>query len=122
MAEEGILVWIGDDEEREVNGNIGVFDQVLYPGSLDSFERQGERIGSAHGFYVVTPKGRAICHVTLEFDDQGSLNAGGTLDHDDGIRDGVLGVTGGTGRFRGRTGRLGVDVMNPKRYRLDSGG
>jgi hypothetical protein len=45
---------------------------------------------------------------------QGSLPRDGD---DDGT--GVLTLAGGTGRFKGRTGQVRVDVMNPHKYTVE---
>ena len=128
MSDESIEVLIGDDElVDDSDSKVRGFDQVLYPGTLDSFEHSPDPVGSARGFFVVTPRGIAVCHITLELDEYGSLkpgtlNASGVLTHDNGIREGVLGVAGGMGRFRGRALQLRVDTLNPKRYIIESGG
>jgi hypothetical protein len=129
MSDEAIEVLIGDDEiVDDSDARVRAFDQVLYPGTIDSFEHGPDSVGSARGFFVVTPRGgMAICHLTLEIEEYGSrkagtLNAGGVLSHDDGIREGVLSVAGGRGRFRGSILQVRVDTLNPKRYIIEPGG
>jgi hypothetical protein len=69
--------------------------------------------------FVITPSGRAVCNITLRLGDEGSedsLNASGSLPYDGGLRDGVVTITGGTGRFKNRGGQLRVQVKNPHKY------
>jgi hypothetical protein len=128
MSDEAIEVLIGDDEiVDDSDSRVRGFDQVLYPGTLDSFEHSPDAVGTARGFFVVTPRGMAVCQITLELNEYGSrkpgtLNASGVLTHEDGIREGVLGVVGGMGRFRGKALQLRVDTLNPKRYIIEPGG
>jgi hypothetical protein len=124
-GEEGAMsiapgsVWIGDNEEivgpEDGAGSIGVFDQDLFEGKVDSWER-GDPIGSAHGTFVLTPRGRALTTITLEFEDGSTLVAAGSLPFDSSIGDGVLAVTGRTGRLESAHARLRVEVTNPKKY------
>lgn len=112
-------VWIGDNEEivgpEGGAGSIAVFDQDLFEGEVDTWE-SGKQIGSAHGMFVLTPRGRAITTITLEFQDGSTLVAAGSLPFDSSIGDGVLAVTGRTGRLERAHARLRVEVSNPKKY------
>jgi hypothetical protein len=123
---EGSFSVIGDVQGEELvdlgiggAGNIGTFDEVLFEAvSPDSWDK-GEQVGSAHALYVITPSGRAIFNISLRFGDDGSedsLTAAGSLPYDGGLRDGVVTVTGGTGRFKDRGGQLRVQVKNPHKY------
>jgi hypothetical protein len=123
---EGSFTVIGDIQGEELvdlgmggAGNIGTFDEVLFEAvSPDSWDR-GEEVGSAHALFVITPSGHAVFNITLRFgaeDAEDSLTAAGVLPYDDGIRDGVVTVTGGTGRFKNRGGQLRVLVKNPHKY------
>lgn len=123
---EDTFTVIGDIQAEELidlgrggAGNIGTFDEILFEAvSPDSWDR-GEEVGSAHALFVITPSGHAVFNITLRFGEQDaedSLTAAGTLPYDDGIRDGVVSVTGGTGRFRNRSGELRVKVQNPHKY------
>jgi hypothetical protein len=63
-----------------------------------------------------------VFNITLHFgdeDSEDSLTASGVLPYDDGIRDGVVTVTGGTGRFKNRGGQLRVQVNNPHKYSVE---
>jgi hypothetical protein len=126
---EGSFTVIGDIQGEELvdlgmggAGNIGTFDEVLSEAvPADSWNR-GEEIGSAHALFVITPSGRAVFNITLHFgdeDSEDSLTASGVLPYDDGIRDGVVTVTGGTGRFKNRGGQLRVQVNNPHKYSVE---
>jgi hypothetical protein len=114
-------VWIGDNEEivgpGGGAGSIAVFDQDLFEGHVDSWDR-GERVGSAHGVFVLTPKGRALITITLEFQDGSTLVAAGSLPFESSIGDGVLAVTGRTGNIERAHARLRVEVSNPKKYSI----
>lgn len=103
------------DFERGGAGNIGTYDEVLFEGSRDSWDK-GSEVGSAHAMYVLTPSGRAVFNITLALGDEDSVTAAGVLPHDGGIRDGVITVTGGTGRFKDRRGQLRVEWKNPHKY------
>jgi hypothetical protein len=111
--------WIGDDEKIEgpTDGpvSIAVFDQNLYEGQAESWDRGG-KVGSAHGVFVLTPNGRALTTITLEFQDGSTLVAAGSLPFDSTIGDGVLAVTGRTGKLVNAHARLRVEVSNPKKY------
>jgi hypothetical protein len=120
-----VLLGFGDEDRQEVvdlgqggPGNVGSFDEELYePVSEDSWD-PGERVGSVDGVYVVTPSGRAVVTLTMRFDGDDSLTATGSLRHEEGrARDGVMSITGGTGRFTGRRGELSVEFRNPHKYR-----
>jgi len=111
--------WIGDDEKIEgpTDGpvSIAVIDQNLYEGQAESWDRGG-KVGSAHGVFVLTPNGRALTTITLEFQDGSTLVAAGSLPFDSTIGDGVLAVTGRTGKLVNAHARLRVEVSNPKKY------
>jgi hypothetical protein len=126
---EGSFTVIGDIQGEELvdlgmggAGNIGTFDEVLSEAvPADSWNR-GEEIGSAHALFVITPSGRAVFNITLRFgdeDSEDSLTASGVLPYEDGIRDGVVTVTGGTGPFKNRGGQLRVQVNNPHKYSVE---
>lgn len=112
-------VWIGDNEEivgpDGGAGSIAVFDQDLFEGEVDTWDR-GKPVGSAHGTFVLTPHGRALTTITLEFEDGSTLVAAGSLPFDSTIGDGILAVTGRTGRLESAHPRLRVEVSNPKKY------
>jgi hypothetical protein len=112
-------VWIGDNEEivgpGGGAGSIAVFDQDLFEGHVDSWDR-GKPVGSAHGVFVLTPNGRALTTITLEFQDGSTLVAAGSLPFDSSIGDGVLAVTGRTGNLERAHAKLRVEVNNPKKY------
>ena len=119
-------VWIGDNEEivgpEGGAGSIAVFDQDLFEGQAASWDR-GEPVGSAHGVFVLTPNGTALTTITLEFPDGSTLVAAGSLpykpsigDDKSSIGDGVLAVTGRTGKLENAHARLRVEVRNPKKY------
>lgn len=112
-------VWIGDNEEivgpGGGAGSIAVFDQDLFEGQAASWER-GEPVGSAHGVFVLTPNGTALTTITLEFQDGSTLVAAGSLPFESSIGDGVLAVTGRTGKLENAHARLRVEVSNPKKY------
>jgi hypothetical protein len=131
IGDEGTFTVIGDLADKEFldlgmggAGNIGTFDEVLYEASPDSWDK-GEEVGRAHGFFVITPGDRAVVVVTLAFGDEDegsmdSLTAQGTLPRSgDDVGEGVLTVPGGTGRFKGRSGQLRVEVMNPHKYTIE---
>ena len=113
-------VWIGDNEEivgpGGGAGTIGVFDQDLFEGHAESWDRGEEKIGSAHGVFVLTPNGKALTTIMLEFRDGSTLVAAGSLPFDSSIGDGVLAVTGRTGKLGNAHARLRVQVTNPKKY------
>jgi hypothetical protein len=131
---DGTFTVIGDLADKEFldlgmggAGNIGTFDEVLYEAvSPDSWDK-GEEVGRAHGFFVITPGDHAVVVLTLAFgeggDEEGSLDsvtAQGSLPRDgDDVGTGVLTLAGGTGRFKGRTGQVRVDVMNPHKYTVE---
>jgi hypothetical protein len=127
IESEGSFTVIGETqgEEKLVDqgmggaGDIGTFDEDLFEAlSPDSWD-EGDRVGSAHAMYVRTPSGHAVFNITLRFGDESSedsLTAAGSLPYDDGLRDGVVTVTGGTGRFKDRGGQLQVRVKNPHKY------
>jgi hypothetical protein len=114
-------VWIGDNEEivgpGGGAGSIGVFDQDLFEGKAEAgnFER-GNPVGSAHGVFILTPNGTALTTITLEFQDGSTLVATGSLPFESSIGDGVLAVTGRTGKLENAYPRLRVEVSNPKKY------
>jgi hypothetical protein len=124
-GEEGAMsiapgsVWIGDNEEivgpGGGAGSIAVFDQDLFAGHAESWDR-GDPVGSAHGVFVLTPNGTALTTITLEFNDGSTLVAVGSLPFESSIGDGVLAVTGRTGNLERAHARLRVEVSNPKRY------
>jgi hypothetical protein len=126
---EGSFTVIGDIQGEELvdlgmggAGNIGTFDEVLSEADPPDSWNRGEEIGSAHALFVITPSGRAVFNITLHFgdeDSEDSLTASGVLPYDDGIRDGVVTVTGGTGRFKNRGGQLRVQVNNPHKYSVE---
>lgn len=129
IQSEGSFTVIGDIQAEELvdlgvggAGNIGTFDEVLFEAvSPDSWDT-GEEVGSAHALFVITPSGRAVFTITLRFgeeDSEDSVTASGVLPYDDGIRDGVVSVTGGTGGFKNRSGQLRVQVKNPHKYTID---
>jgi hypothetical protein len=115
-------VWIGDDEKIEgpTDGpvSIAVFDQNLYEAQAESWDRGG-KVGSAHGVFVLTPNGKALTTITLEFQDGSMLVATGSLPFEasaSSIGDGVLAVIGRTGKLQNAHARLRVEVSNPKKY------
>jgi hypothetical protein len=124
-GEEGAMsvapgsVWIGDKEVIEPPkggaGSVGVFDQELFEGQVDSW-KPGKLVGSAHGVFVLTPNGTAHTTITLEFQDGSTLVATGSLPYKSSIGDGVLAVTGRTGNLENAHARLRVEVSNPKKY------
>jgi hypothetical protein len=126
---EGSFTVIGDIQGEELvdlgmggAGNIGTFDEMLSEAVPPDSWNRGEEIGSAHALFVITPSGRAVFNITLHFgdeDSEDSLTASGVLPYDDGIRDGVVTVTGGTGRFKNRGGQLRVQVNNPHKYSVE---
>ena len=132
MAEATFIV-IGDTYEGEKRrrivgrvpaaaGDTIVFDERLYeesgqPGSPD----RNKAVGWAHGVCVLTWSERAMCTIVLHLEQGDSVTASGLLPYepkvnDVGIRDGVIPVTGGTGRFRASTGELEFSVTNPHKY------
>jgi hypothetical protein len=128
-SSEGPFTVIGDVQAEELvdlgmggAGNIGTFDEVLYEAVSDDSWDTGEEIGSAHAMFVITPSGHAVFTITLRFgdeDSEDSLTASGSLPYDDGIRDGVITLTGGTGSQKNRGGQLRVQVKNPHKYTVD---
>jgi hypothetical protein len=126
---EGPFTVIGDIQAEELvdlgmggAGNIGTFDEVLYEAVSDDSWETGEQVGSAHALFVITPSGHAVFTITLRFgdeDSEDSLTASGSLPYDDGIRDGVITLTGGTGSQKNRGGQLRVQVMNPHKYTVE---
>jgi hypothetical protein len=126
---EGPFTVIGDVQAEELvdlgmggAGNIGTFDEVLYEAVSDDSWDTGEEIGSAHALFVITPSGHAVFTITLRFGDEeseDSLTASGSLPYDDGIRDGVITLMGGTGGYKNRGGQLRVQVKNPHKYTVD---
>jgi hypothetical protein len=113
-------VWIGDNEEivgpDGGPGSIAVFDQDLFEGQVDSWER-GKPVGNAHGVFVLTPSGKALTTITLMFQDGSTLVAAGSLPFESSsIGNGVLAVTGRTGKLDSAHARLRVEVNNPKKY------
>jgi hypothetical protein len=66
--------------------------------------------------FVLTPNGRALTTITLEFQDGSMLVAAGSLPFDSSIGDGVLAVTGRTGNLERAHAKLRVEVNNPKKY------
>jgi Dirigent-like protein len=126
IPSEGGFTVIGDTQGEELvdlgmggAGNIGTFDEVLYEAVSDDSWDTGEEVGSAQAMFVITPSGRAVFTITLRFgdeDSEDSLTASGSLPYDDGIRDGVVTLVGGTGTFKNRGGQLRVQVKNPKKY------
>jgi hypothetical protein len=127
FQDEGSFTVIGDTQAEELvdlgmggAGNIGTFDEVLFEAvSPDSWET-GEEVGSAHALYVVTPSGHAVFNISVHFGEEDSMTAAGSLPYDDGIRDGVVTVTGGTGRFKNRRGQVRVAVKNPHKYSFET--
>jgi X-X-X-Leu-X-X-Gly heptad repeat protein len=123
---EGPFTVIGDVQAEELvdlgmggAGNIGTFDEVLYEAVSDDSWETGEEVGSAHALYVITPSGHAIFTITLRFgdeDSEDSLTASGSLPYEEGIRDGVVTLAGGTGSLKNRVGQLRVQVKNPHKY------
>lgn len=129
IQSEGSFTVIGEIQAEELvdlgvggAGNIGTFDEVLFETvSPDSWDT-GEEVGAAHALFVITPSGRAVFTITLRFgdeDSEDSVTASGVLPYDDGVRDGVVSVTGGTGNFKNRSGQLRVQVKNPHKYIID---
>jgi hypothetical protein len=126
---EGPFTVIGDVQAEELvdlgmggAGNIGTFDEVLYEAVSDDSWDAGEEIGSAQALFVITPSGHAVFTITLRFGDEeseDSLTASGSLPYDDGIRDGVITLMGGTGGYKNRGGQLRVQVKNPHKYTVD---
>ena len=110
------------DQGRGGAGDVGAYDVVLFQEiSPDSWEL-GEEVGSGHATYVITPRGLAILTLTLRFGDEeteDSITASGAVPHDGGLRDGILAVTGGTGRFRNRGSQVRFSVKNPHKYRIE---
>ena len=113
--------WISEatGDELAGNGAAHVFYEKLFVGvgDPDSWEK-GDEVGSVSGVYVITPDGKAVGSYTLWIGDDDSLNVSGNLAHDSGIKNGVVGVTGGTGSFKGQTGQVDVDWRNPHRWTL----
>lgn len=129
IESDGAFTMIGDIQAEELfdvgvggAGNIGTYDEVLYEAAdADSWDR-GEPVGSAHALFVVTPSGHAIFNITLRFgdeDSEDSLTASGVLPYEDGVRDGVVTVMGGTGGFKNEGGQLRIEVVNPHKYRRE---
>jgi hypothetical protein len=126
---EGPFTVIGDIQAEELvdlgmggAGNIGTFDEVLYEAVSDDSWETGEQVGSAHALFVITPSGHAVFTITLRFgdeDSEDSLTASGSLPYDDGIRDGVITLSGGTGSQKNRGGQLRVRVKNPHKYTVE---
>jgi hypothetical protein len=121
---EGFTV-IGDDEEQSPDDFAGlaprdvvVIDQQLYED--DGYFDKGRHVGWAHGSGVVTHRVRIVCHVTFVFEEGDTLAAHGVLPIEGRtIGNGLMAVTGGTGRYRNAGGTMYVETVNPKRWKYD---
>lgn len=127
---EATFVVIGDEGEEQrigpgepAGGDIVIYDETLYeedpgnPGHAD----KNKRVGSAHSVCVLTPARRAISTIVLRLDGPDSVTASGLLPFDEELQrvgDGVIPVTGGTGRFRNFHGEMEVTVVNPHKYKV----
>jgi hypothetical protein len=121
------LTIIGDDDPDDrsdfsklVPGDVRVMRQTLYQEGDESWQR-ADTVGFAHLAVVIGRGGAAICHLVFVFDADDTIVAHGVLPVVgglDGVGDGQLAVTGGTGAFVGAGGTIEVEVMNPKKYHI----
>ena len=115
---------IGEDQEQQTDdlappgaGDVFSIDQDLFEEVGESWNRPGDPVGEAHGSGVVTKKDLAMCSITFTFGDEDIIVAHGLLPSNGRrLGNGLLAVTGGTGRFDRVSGRLEVESRNPKRW------
>ena len=126
MVDTGGFIWltdVGDEEDVQ----LGSSDQVLRTEKV--FEEageceRGEQVGTVHIVETKAAQGnRVLVKATFDLDDGDTLVVHGVaerIQHNDrpSFR-GRLGVTSGTGKFKGRRGQVDVDVCNPKRWIVD---
>jgi hypothetical protein len=123
---EGFTV-IGDDEEQSPQDlsqapprEVIVIDQQLYED--DGYFDKGKHVGWAHGSGVITHHGRVVCHVTFVFEEGDTVVADGVVPvAETTIGNGLMAVTGGTGKYRNAGGTMYVESVNPKRWKYDPG-
>ncbi|HEU4355681.1 MAG TPA: hypothetical protein VFT27_08845 [Actinomycetota bacterium] len=127
---EATFVVIGDDGEEQrigpgepAGGDVVIYDETLYEEDAGNpgYPDKDKPVGSAHSVCVLTPSRRAISTIVLRLDGPDSVTAHGLLpfnDDDQRVGDGVIPVTGGTGRFRNFHGEMEVTVVNPHKYRV----
>jgi hypothetical protein len=120
-------IWIGVAKGEELvdfglggAANLAGFDEDLYEPDPEDDWKPGEFAGELNGTYVRTSGGdRAIVHVTFRFTAYGereTMTATGSLEHENGVRKGLMSVTGGTGNIGGRFKEIEVDYRNPHKY------
>ena len=125
---EATFVVIGDDgdeqrigpPEEPTGGDVVIYDETLYEEDPDNpgFPDKSKSVGSGHGVCVLTPSKVAMCTISLHFGGADSVTASGMLPYEGRIGDGVIPVTGGTGRFRNFHGEMEITVVNPHKYKV----
>jgi hypothetical protein len=126
---EGVEVYLSDLERS---------DDPVPLSAGGEFEAQSEPVFHADGDCGIgAPAGEArytklktgpeklLVDGALTFNDEDSLSVKGPAkrkDHNGKESfEGVLAITGGTGRYKGWKGQVFVDHCNPKRWRVDGG-
>jgi hypothetical protein len=116
---------VGEDMEGAQTDLSGAGPATIIPIDQDTFEAtdedfgKGEHAGWVHGTAILTHRDRLVCHLTFSFesDPDDTIVVHGVLPReDDGIGQGRLAVTGGTGRFHKAAGTVVVRTINPKRF------
>ena len=125
MDASGEFVVIGEDDGQapmdfapEAAATVVVVRQTLFEerGDWD----KGDEIGVAHGVFVVSYAGEALCNITFLFGEEDTIAATGVLPIErSSVGAGVLSVSGGTGRYKKVAGEVRVEIRNPKKYRFD---
>jgi hypothetical protein len=120
-----IEVW--EDEEQDFGAGDGSISKKGKLWNVEGGAKGPKEVGEVQRTDVPTTEGSAavtlILHLNGEEFPEGTIVSKGGLPYRDGkIESGLLAITGGTGGHVGIRGVMRVDVWNPKKYSVQTGG